>query len=166
MPVAQARNGVPVESNHVYIIGPNTSLTLADGVLRVAKRRLAAGHHMPIDVFFKSLAEDRKTGAIGVILSGTASDGVLGLRSIKAEGGVTFAQTPSSAKFDGMPQSAILAGCVDFVRPPKGIAQELVRIMKHPYLNGVRQSEPEKASDAEGRAFNEILAILQRTKRT
>src|SRR5690348_3188637 len=74
MPVAQARNGVPVESNHVYIIGPNTSLTLADGVLRVAKRRLAAGHHMPIDVFFKSLAEDRKTGAIGVILSGTASD--------------------------------------------------------------------------------------------
>ena len=87
MPVVQARNGVGVEPNPVYIISPNTSLTVAGGVLRVSRRRLDGGHHMPIDVFFRSLAEDRQKRAIGVILSGTASDGVLGLKSIKVEGG-------------------------------------------------------------------------------
>ena len=166
MPVVEATNGVRVASNHVYIITPNTSLTIAGSVLRVAKRKVKDGAHMPIDLFFKSLAEDRKAGAIGIILSGTASDGVLGLRSIKTEGGVTFAQDPSSAKFDGMPQSAIAAGCVDFVRSPNNIAQELVRIMKHPYLNGRHEPESDKSSNAEARALNDILAILKRTKRT
>src|ERR1041385_1332093 len=156
MPVVQATNRTRVAANHIYIIAPNTSLTIVDGVLRVAKRKVKDGAHMPIDLFFKSLAEDRKAGAIGIILSGTASDGVLGLRSNKAEGGVTFAQDPSSAKFDGMPQSAIAAGCVDFVRSPRDIAQELVRIMKHPYLNGMHEPESDKSSHADARPLADI----------
>jgi two-component system CheB/CheR fusion protein len=87
MPVLPAQNDLRVAANHVYIIGPGTSLTIANGVLQVSKRKVEQGRHMPIDVFLQSLAEDQKTSAIGIILSGTASDGVLGLRSIKAEGG-------------------------------------------------------------------------------
>jgi two-component system CheB/CheR fusion protein len=78
---------------------------------------------MPIDLFFYSLAEDQKENAIGVILSGTASDGALGLRAIKAEGGITFAQDEKSAKYGGMPHSAVVAGAVDLVLPPEGIAK-------------------------------------------
>ena len=85
-----------------------------------------------IDVFFESLAEDQRERAIGVILSGTASDGTLGLEAIKAEGGITFAQD-DSAHYDSMPRSAVAAGCVDFVLSPEDIAKELARIAKHPY---------------------------------
>lgn len=166
MPVLEARQNARVLPDHIYVIRPNTSLTISDGVLRVATRKLNGRQHMPIDIFLRSLAEDKKTASIGIILSGTASDGVLGLRSIKAEGGLAFAQSPASAKFDGMPQSAIAAGCVDFVLPPKGIAQELTRIMRHPYVNGRPSEEIENPSDGDARALNEILAILQRSKRT
>jgi two-component system CheB/CheR fusion protein len=88
---------------------------------------------MPIDRFFQSLAEDQKGLAIGVVLSGTASDGALGLRAIKGEGGITFAQDEKSAKFGGMPHSAAAGGAADFVLPPEGIAKELVRIARRPF---------------------------------
>lgn len=88
---------------------------------------------MPLKAFFASLAEDQKSAAIGVILSGTASDGTVGLHAIKSEGGVTFAQEPKSAGYPGMPESAILAGCVGFVLPPDEIARELVRLEHLPY---------------------------------
>ena len=81
--------------------------------------------HMPIDPFLRSLAADRKGRAIGVILSGNASDGTLGMMAIKAAGGITFAQSSESAKYDSMPRSAAAAGCIDFVLPPKEIAKEL-----------------------------------------
>jgi len=87
-----------------------------------------------VDHFLSSLARSRKHRAIGVILSGTASDGTAGLREIKGEGGITFAQEQSSAKFDGMPRSAIAAGVVDFVLRPQDIGRELVRISRHSYL--------------------------------
>ena len=90
---------------------------------------------MAIDEFFESLAVDRGNLAFGIVLSGTASDGTLGLRAIKSEGGITFAQEPSTAKFDGMPSSAIAAGAVDFVLPPEGIAKQLLALAGHPYLN-------------------------------
>ena len=90
--------------------------------------------HMPVDFFFQSLAENEGSRAIGVILSGVATDGTLGLAAIKAAGGITFAQDGKSAKYDGMPRSAIAAGCVDFVLSPEGIARELKRIGLHPYL--------------------------------
>src|SRR5882724_7337725 len=134
MPVRQVADVTAVEPNHVYVIPPNVDMTISQGILRLTRRTETHGHHMPIDRFLRSLAEDQRSNAIGVILSGTASDGTLGLAVIKAEGGITFAQDDKSAKFDGMPQSAIAAGCVDFVLPPDAIAGELARIRAHPYL--------------------------------
>src|SRR4029077_19154454 len=89
---------------------------------------------MPVDQFMRSLAEQKGSRAVGVILSGTGSDGTLGLAEIQANGGVTFAQDEASAKYDGMPRSAVTAGWVDYVLPPKGIAKELARVAAHPYV--------------------------------
>src|SRR6266513_2745858 len=134
MPVRQVTDATPVEPNHVYVIPPNVDMIISQGILRLTARTETGGYHMPIDRFLRSLAEDQGSNAIGVILSGTASDGTLGLAAIKAEGGITFAQDEKSAKYDGMPQSAIAAGCVDLVLPPDRIAEELARICEHPYV--------------------------------
>ncbi len=128
LPVSQVTDGVAVEPDHVYVIPPNTQMVIRNGSLELAKRPPAGERNLPIDYFFRSLATYRKEGAIGVILSGTATDGTIGLEAIKAEGGICFAQDEASAKYFGMPASAIAAGCVDFVLPPKKIAAELVRI--------------------------------------
>ncbi|RPJ05750.1 MAG: hypothetical protein EHM36_07870, partial [Deltaproteobacteria bacterium] len=133
MPVNEAKDGMAVEPDHIYIIPPNRDMTISRGVLGLVLRTEVRGHHMPIDHFFQSLAEDQKENAIGVILSGTASDGAQGLRAIKAQGGITFAQDEKSAKYGGMPHSAVEAGAVDLILPPEGIAKELVRISRHPY---------------------------------
>ena len=134
MPVTEVKEGMAVEPNHVYVIPPNTTMEIRDGTLHLMARGEPAARHLPIDHFLRSLAEDQGSRAIGVILSGTASDGTLGLKAIKAEGGITFAQDIKSAKYDGMPRSAIASGCVDLVLPPEAIASELSRIGRHPYL--------------------------------
>ncbi|HVP79463.1 MAG TPA: chemotaxis protein CheB [Thermodesulfobacteriota bacterium] len=146
MPVSEAKDGMAVEPDHVYIIPPNRDMTISSRVLGLALRTEVRGHHMPIDQFFHSLAEDQKSRAIGVILSGTASDGAQGLRAIKAQGGITFAQDEKSAKYGGMPHSAVEAGAVDLILPPEGIARELVRISRHPYAQAYPLAElPAKA---------------------
>ena len=134
MPVLAVREGMRAKPDHVYVIPANADLSLMDGLLHIVGRQAPAGHHLPIDYFFRSLAEARKSRAIGVILSGTASDGTAGLKAIKVAGGITFAQQPESASFDGMPRSAIAAGSVDLVLPPERIATELARIGRHPFL--------------------------------
>ena len=103
--------------------------------MKLQPRQRTRAPHRPIDTFFESLAQDQRERAIGVVLSGTASDGTLGLEAIKAEGGITFAQD-DSAKYDSMPRSAVAAGCVDLVLSPADIAKELARIAKHPYVAG------------------------------
>ncbi len=133
MPVLEAKNNLPVQANHVYVIPPNASLTIVKGVLKLAPRSSSRGLHLSIDSFFESLSQDQHQRAIGVVLSGTASDGTLGLEAIKAEGGITFAQN-NTAKYDSMPKSAVAAGCVDFVMSPTNIAKELARIARHPYV--------------------------------
>jgi two-component system CheB/CheR fusion protein len=133
MPVREVTNNTRVQPNQVNIIPPNTSLTIAEGVLKLQPRKQKDGMHRPIDHFFNSLAEDQQGRAISVILSGTASDGTLGCEVVKAEGGITFAQD-DSAKYDSMPRSANAAGCIDFVLSPEGIAKELARIASHPYV--------------------------------
>ncbi|HYQ91661.1 MAG TPA: chemotaxis protein CheB, partial [Candidatus Competibacteraceae bacterium] len=135
MPVGEAQDGQIVEPNHVYVIPPNTSLGILHGKLQLLPRQKTGYRHLPIDQFFSALAEDRDSQAIGVILSGTASDGTLGLKAIKAAGGITFAQDEQSAEYDGMPHSAMVAGCVDFVLPPTQIAAELAQIARHPYAS-------------------------------
>jgi len=134
LPVTEVTEGMRVEPNNIYVIPPNNTMGIMDGVLHLMPRLETRGQHMPIDLFLRSLADDQKGQAIGVILSGTASDGAMGLKAIKAEGGITLAQDPRSAKYDGMPRAAIAAGVVDFVLPIDGIAQELVKIGRHPYL--------------------------------
>jgi two-component system CheB/CheR fusion protein len=135
LPVHEVTDNLRVRANHVHVIPPNTNLSIARGVLKLHTRKKAKAPQRSIDFFFESLAEDQKEMAIGVILSGTATDGTMGLEAIKAEGGITFAQD-DSARYDSMPHSAIAAGCVDFVLSPEDIANELARIASHPYVLG------------------------------
>ena len=102
MPVTEVTEGDRVEPNHVYVIPPNRNMAIEGGVLHLAVRTEARGLHMPIDTFFTSLAAANRSQAIGVILSGTASDGALGLKAIKSEGGITVVQDPKNARYDGM----------------------------------------------------------------
>ncbi|HLP25931.1 MAG TPA: chemotaxis protein CheB, partial [Acidobacteriota bacterium] len=133
--VVEATDGVRVRPNHVYVIPPNGQLAILDGVLKLRSRDAGSNGPGAIDRFFESLAADRQERAMGVVLSGNASDGTLGLEAVRAEGGVTFAQD-ATAKYGSMPRSAIAAGCVDFVLPPAEIATTIARLAQHPAING------------------------------
>ena len=162
LPVQDVTNHMLVEPNHVYVIPPNTDLSIEAGVLMLQPRDMARIPARSIDFFFESLAADQHERAIGVILSGTASDGTIGLEAIKAEGGITFAQD-DSAKYDSMPRSAVAAGCVDFELSPAGIADELRRLAIHPYVAGAAlrpaQSPPE-ADHADATAHPDNASAL------
>jgi signal transduction histidine kinase len=145
LPVREVTNDLRVQPNHVYVIPPNTNLSIANGILKLQRRTETAGAHRSVDFFFESLAQDQHEYAIGVILSGTATDGTLGLEAIKTEGGITFAQD-ESARDDSMPRSAIAAGCVDFVLSPQKIAKELAHIAQHPLA-----ARPARGVDEVGR---------------
>ena len=165
LPVTEIRQGMLVEPNHVYVIPANADLSIANGVLKILNRKTSPGRHLPIDHFFRTLAVTQGRRAIGVVLSGTASDGTLGLKAIKSAGGITFAQEPKSAQFDGMPKSAILAGCVDFVLRPQRIALELSRIALHPYVgfsNLEKVKEPLPAWDEQ---WMQVFKLLRDTSR-
>lgn len=158
MPVRQAAEGDHVAPNHVYVIPPNAELGILHGLLTLIPRHDEARKlHLPVDFFFRALAADRGNHAIGVILSGTASDGTEGLRAIKAESGITLAQDPKSAKFGGMPHSAIDAGIVDYVLPIPELAQQLVRLSRHPYLTARREQAPQNDDGT----LNKIFVIVR-----
>lgn len=162
MPVRQIDNNMQLEANHIYIIPPNRDLTVSRSALHISDRDEARVGNTTIDTFLRSLAADQGGNAIGVILSGTGADGTSGLMAIKGEGGITFAQDTQSAKYDGMPASAIAAGCVDFVLPPAGIAEELARISRHPYLAG---SHPERAGADEPEGEGHMAQIFRLLRR-
>jgi two-component system CheB/CheR fusion protein len=134
IPVTEAAEGLAVEPNHVYVIPPNAIMTLSQGHLALAARHDSPLPPMSIDHLFYSLAEEQGSNAIGVILSGTGSDGALGMQAIKGSGGLTYAQDEGSAKFSGMPKAAAALGMVDRVLRPRDIARELARLGRHPYL--------------------------------
>jgi two-component system CheB/CheR fusion protein len=134
MPVVEVSDGTGVEPDHVYVIPPNKNMTIRAGSLLLGPRSEVPGLQLPIDHFCTALATEQGNAALGVVLSGTGSDGTQGLRAIKAAGGVTFAQTAKTAEWPAMPLSAIAAGSVDFVLSPKRIAAELIRIAQQPYL--------------------------------
>ena len=157
IPLTEVTQGVAVQPDHVYVIPANTNLTIKNGILQLGSRLLTRGQHMPIDNFFRSLAETAGSRAIGVILSGTASDGTEGCRAIKAAGGITFAQDEESAKYDSMPCSAVNAGCIDFILPPKDIARELGGLSQHPYIALGAGSERE---GFQGMASSELSALF------
>jgi len=164
MPVLSVRDRMEVRPDHIYVIPPNAGMTVSSGILSLQPRESTAGRHRPIDRFLESLAEDQGHRSIGVILSGTASDGTVGLSSIKAEGGITFAQN-ESAKFESMPRSAIAAGNVDFVLPPEEIAREIARIAHHvdfrmPLRSASSKKSPRDVPFEDG--FADILRILRK----
>jgi len=162
MPVLEVKDGMVVEPDHVYIIPPNTYLGILHGVLHLMPRSDISGQNLPIDYFFRHLAAEMGSMAIGVILSGTASDGVLGLKAIGAEGGITIAQDEASARYDGMPHSAIAAGCVDIILPPDKIAVELARIAHHPYVMPRPPAVTEVALPVGEDTLNKIFLLLRR----
>lgn len=161
MPVAEVKDGVLVEPDSVYVIPPNTNMALLHGHLNLMPRKNSQGQHMPIDYFLRSLAEDQGSRAIGVILSGTASDGVKGLTAIKSEGGITFAQDPQTAKYDGMPRNAIDAGVVDFVLSPDVIAHELVKISNHLYVAPIHVEKDEPMMIEGDDALSKVFILLR-----
>lgn len=136
-------------------------MSISNRTLQLGPREESRGMHMSIDHFMRSLAEAQGNRAIGVLLSGSGTDGTLGMAEIQAQGGVTFAQDKATAKFDGMPRSAIAAGCVDYVLSPEGIARELTRIASHPYL--VRDAESGNTARAESAGLAAIFQLLRRS---
>lgn len=161
MPVIQVKDGIAVEPNCVYVIPPNRNMTIRDGRLRLVARQAGTTPHTPIDTFLCALAEDQQRRAIGVILSGIGSDGTKGLQSIKAEGGVTFAQDESSAKYSGMPVNAAATGCVDLVLSPDKIAAELGRMIFHPYLKVARSPVPLELPSGKDANVLKIFRLLR-----
>ncbi|HYT20211.1 MAG TPA: chemotaxis protein CheB [Candidatus Polarisedimenticolia bacterium] len=162
MNVTEVSDGLPIKPNHVYVIPPNATMSISDHTLHLGPREESRGAHMSVDHFMRSLAEQKGNRAIGVILSGSGSDGTLGMAEIQAHGGVTFAQDDATAKYDGMPRSAVVAGCVDYVLPPKGIAKELARIARHPYVVRNSLSGAAEAAPAPGPGLNTIFHVLRR----
>ncbi|RYZ28911.1 MAG: PAS domain S-box protein [Chitinophagaceae bacterium] len=130
IPVLEAKEGIKLKPNHLYIIPPNRSMTLSGDVLRLSLRPVRPKTHSPINEFFISLADAHKERAIGVLLSGNPPDGTLGLKAIKSAGGITFAQD-SSAQFSGMAKNAIAEEAVDFVLSPHRIAEEVTKLASH-----------------------------------
>jgi len=164
MPVTEVSEGIAVEPNHVYVIPPNALMSISGQTLHLSPREESRGMHMSVDHFMRALAEQKGNRAIGVILSGSGTDGTLGMSEIQAHGGVTLAQDEASAKYDGMPRSAVVAGYVDYVLSPKGIAKELARIARHPYvardplLHAVEAVPP-----AASAGLSSIFQVLRRT---
>src|SRR5229473_3488825 len=162
MSVTEVSDGLPVKGNHVYVIPPNASMSISEDTLHLGPREESRGMHMPVDNFMRSLAEQKGNKGIGVILSGSGSDGTLGMAEIQAHGGVTFAQDEATAKYYGMPRSVVEAGCADYVLPPKGIAKEVTRIARHPYV--AQRSLPGAAESVAvaGTGLDAIFQILRR----
>ena len=162
MPVVEIKNEMRVEPNRVYIIPPNCDLTISDSVLHITNREEPRVGNTAIDIFMRSLAADQGSNAIGIVLSGTGADGTAGLTAIKGEGGITFTQDTHSAKYDGMPASAIAAGCVDFTLPPEGIANELARISQHPYVAGPHDGQIEEQGKGAETHMAQVFRLLRR----
>ena len=170
MPVLQVAETVPIEPDRVYVIPPAAQLMMVDGKLKLESNERSPGRPVAIDVFFRTLAQAHGERAVAVVLSGTGSDGTVGLGDIKAEGGVSIAQLPSDAEYDGMPSAAIASERVDFVLPAVEMPQKLVELWENArriqipqaHAIGIRSDEPagaEALSRAE-EALRGVMAML------
>ena len=158
MPVREVAASMRVEPNAVYVIPPNTELTVLNGEMRLAEPNEPRGLRLPVDVLFCSLARDQADRAIGVVLSGMGSDGTLGLQAIKAQGGLTIAQDPDSAQFDSMPKSAIAAGAADIVGLPADLPRRILSVTS---AQPEASSAPRDTGDAAPIALSSILELLR-----
>jgi two-component system CheB/CheR fusion protein len=161
MPVVEAENGVAVGANSVYIIPPNRQMAIAHGQLWVAVPEVPRGQRMPIDAFLRSLADDQGDQAVGVILSGTGSDGTLGMRAIHGAGGITLVQEPSSAKFPGMPASVIHAAYATHVLPVVDMPKVLLAAARRVSNYAHQSPEANAANEANADDIDAVLALLR-----
>ena len=159
MPVRQVAGDTPVERDHVYVIPPNSDLGIGQGVLRLTPPPARRATHMPIDLFFRTLAEDQQERAIGIVLSGSGTDGTLGLKEIKAVGGIALVQEPTTAQHDGMPRSAIAADAADHVLTVEKIPEMLLRYAQHPYAALASQAPAGEKGGSED--LTRVLALLR-----
>ncbi|NTV91222.1 MAG: chemotaxis protein CheB, partial [Clostridiales bacterium] len=162
MTVSEVENNMVARPNHVYIIPPNKTMSVSGGILNLVPRENTAKHLMSIDYFLESLAKDQGSKAIGVILSGTATDGSRGLKEVKNVGGITFAQKPQTAKFDSMPLNAITTGVVDYELPPEDIAYELAEIARSSVYD-IKTAETHRVFTAGADELKQIFTILRKT---
>ena len=159
VPVQEITDNVHVLQDHIYIIPSNKLLMATDGVLQLSARLPRRQQNLAINIFFSSLAEVHQDHAIGVVLSGTGTDGTLGLKAIKERGGVTFAQEQGSAAYNGMPQSAIDSGFVDFILAPEKMPQQLLLLknsLPDKHANGEKKSE-----QAQEDGYKQIISLLR-----
>jgi two-component system CheB/CheR fusion protein len=157
LPIIQAANDMPVEANHIYVIPPNKYMTIRGGILRLTGPVERYASPTSIDLFLRSLADDRQERSICIILSGTGSHGSLGLKAVKAAGGLAMVQDPATAEYDRMPQSAVATGLADYVLPVEQMPEALVKYARHAYLNGGTRvrATPETPED-----LNQVLALV------
>ena len=159
MPVFEVEDNMAVAPNCVYIIPPNYDMALLGGVLQLLEPTAPRGQRLPIDFFFKSLAADQRERAIGVVLSGTGSDGTLGVRAIKSAGGMVMAQTPETTEFDGMPRSAIATAVVDYQLSVNQMAAQLINYVKYAFGNlSLRADKPMLVNES---ALKKIFILLR-----
>lgn len=163
MPTQTVTKTARVRPDHVYVIPPAMDIAILDGELSLVPRVKAGKHglHLPVDYFFRLLAEVQADKAIGIVMSGRGSDGTLGLKAIKAEGGLTFAQNPKTAQYGDMPRSAIVSESVDFVLSPEEIADELVKLSKSPLLLGENAEAMGSAREDEN-SLRKIFNLLKK----
>jgi len=159
MPVLQVEDGMLVEPDHVYTIPPNHDMSLLNGVLHLLEPAEPRGHRLPIDSFFRSLAQDQYDRAIGIVLTGTGSDGTQGVRAIKAEAGMVMVQSVESAEFDGMPRSVIATGVADYKLTPAAMPSQLIAYASLAF-NKPRDSEVPVAPKSEA-AMKKIFVLLR-----
>lgn len=159
MKIYRAEDGIKVLPNSVYLIPPKMNMTIFHGKLFLTAQDFNRGLNLPIDIFLRSLAQDKGKNAVAIILSGTGSDGTLGIRSVKEEGGMVMVQDDQSAKFDGMPRSSIATGLVDYILPPEKMPEELVKYIKHPYIKRAGKIENIISKDED--ILTKILKILR-----
>lgn len=133
MQVFEVEDGMKVQPNCAYIIPPNHDMAFLDGTLHLLEPSAPRGQRLPIDFFFRSLAQDQHARAIGIVFSGTGSDGTLGVRAIKGAGGMVMVQTPGTTEFDGMPRSALATGLVDYELPPVQMPAQLIAYASHAF---------------------------------
>jgi two-component system CheB/CheR fusion protein len=162
--VLEARDGIQLEPNRVYVLPPNADKAVGQGTLKLGPRPEGRAGYTPINRFFASISEDATIRPVGVILTGTSSDGASGIGAIKAAGGITIAQDPATAKFDVMPRAAINTGMVDLVLTPGAIAEELNEIVRHPFIRADRPERTSKDFQISHEEFSEVFEILRKRR--
>jgi two-component system CheB/CheR fusion protein len=159
MQVFEVEDGMVVRPNCAYIIPPNRDMAFLNGKLHLLEPAAPRGQRLPIDFFFRSLAQDQHERAICIVLSGTGSDGTLGVRAIKGEGGMAMAQKPESTEYDGMPRSALATGLVDYELPPAEMAAQLMAYAAHAFAPPLLPAAP--PSHRTENTLNKIFILLR-----